>query len=136
MTSDTAPIIVVGAGVAGLVCAIELHRAGRTVLVLEAESAVGGRVRSTYRDGLVCDHGFQVLFTAYPTLRRYLDLDALTPRRFLPAARIVRGGHVSLIGDALSDPSLLLSTVFARAVSLPDKLRLLALRRLKVWSWG
>jgi len=129
MTSDTAPIIVVGAGVAGLVCAIELHRAGRTVLVLEAESAVGGRVRSTYRDGLVCDHGFQVLFTAYPTLRRYLDLDALTPRRFLPAARIVRGGHVSLIGDALSDPSLLLSTVFARAVSLPDKLRLLALRR-------
>jgi phytoene dehydrogenase-like protein len=129
MTSQTAPLLVVGAGVAGLVCAIELHRAGRAVLVLDAASEVGGRVRSTTRDGVVCDHGFQVLFTAYPTLRRYLDLDALAPRTFLPAARIVQGGRASLIGDALSDPSLLIDTVMARAVPLGDKLRLLALRR-------
>ena len=77
MTSQTAPIIIVGAGVAGLVCAIEIHRGGRPVLVLDAASEVGGRVRSTTRDGLVFDYGFQVLFTAYPTLRSYLDLDAL-----------------------------------------------------------
>ncbi|WP_411279007.1 FAD-dependent oxidoreductase [Gemmatimonas sp.] len=129
MTSQHSPIIVVGAGVAGLVCAIEIHRAGGLVLVLDAESEVGGRVRSTTRDGLVFDHGFQVLFTAYPTLRSYLDLEALEPRKFLPAARIVQGGRASLIGDALSDPSLLIDTVMARAVPLGDKLRLLALRR-------
>ena len=129
MTSHTAPILIVGAGVAGLVCAIEIHRAGQPVLVLDAASEVGGRVRSTTRDGLVFDHGFQVLFTAYPTLRRYLDLDALAPRKFLPAARIVQGGRASLIGDALSDPSLLIDTIMARAVPLGDKLRLLALRR-------
>lgn len=128
-TSANAPILVVGAGVAGLVCAIELQRAGRTVRVVDAAAEVGGRVRTTRRDGLLLDHGFQVLFTAYPTLRTYLDLDALALRRFLPAARIVRNGQASLIGDALRDPSLLVDTVFARAVGIGDKLRLLALRR-------
>jgi predicted NAD/FAD-dependent oxidoreductase len=123
------PIVVVGAGVAGLVCAIELQRAGRTVRVVDGAAEVGGRVRTTHRDGLVLDHGFQVLFTAYPTLRRYLDFEALALRRFLPAARIVRNGQASLIGDAWRDPSLLVDTVFARAVGIGDKLRLLALRR-------
>ncbi len=129
MSSQNSPIIIVGAGVAGLVCAIEMHRAGRPVLVLDAALEVGGRVRSTTRDGVIFDHGFQVLFTAYPTLRSYLDLEALAPRKFLAAARIVQGSRASLIGDALSDPSLLIDTVMARAVPLGDKLRLLALRR-------
>lgn len=123
------PIIIIGAGVAGLVCAIELQRAGRVVCVLDAAADVGGRVRTTVTDGLVLDHGFQVLFTAYPTLRRYLDFDTLALRRFLPAARIARDGSHSLIGDALSDPGLLLDTILARAVGVGDKLRLLALRR-------
>ena len=122
-------VIVVGAGIAGLICAIELHRAGQPVLLLEQASDVGGRVRSTVTDGITIDHGFQVLFTAYPTLRDYLDVDALALRTFQPAARIVQNGNASLIGDALRDPALLLDTILARAVPLGDKLRLLALRR-------
>jgi protoporphyrinogen oxidase len=129
-SSANAPLLVVGAGVAGLICAIELQRAGRDVQVVDAAADVGGRVRTTRRDGLLLDHGFQVLFTAYPTLKTYLDYDALALRRFQPAARIVHDGQVSLIGDALRDPSLLLATVFARAVGVGDKLRLLALRRV------
>lgn len=127
MAADS--VIIVGAGIAGLVCAVELERAGRPVLVLEQASDVGGRVRTTHMQGVTLDHGFQVLFTAYPTLRGYLDLDALSLRRFQPAARIVRNGSMSLIGDALRDPSLLVGTILARAVPLGDKLRLLALRR-------
>lgn len=123
------PIVIVGAGVAGLIAAIDLQAARREVLVLDAAADVGGRVRTTVVNGLVIDHGFQVLFTAYPTLKRYLDFDALALRKFLPAARIARDGQTSLIGDALADPSLLLDTIFARAVGLGDKLRLLALRR-------
>jgi protoporphyrinogen oxidase len=125
----SSPIIIVGGGVAGLVCAIELQRAGRAVTLLEAASDVGGRVRTTVSDGLVFDHGFQVLFTAYPTLRTYLDLDALALRRFRHAARIVHDGQVSLVGDALRDPRLLLDTVLAKAISAADKLRLLSLQR-------
>ena len=43
MTVDV-DVAVVGAGIAGLVAATELTRAGRTVVVLEARDRVGGRV--------------------------------------------------------------------------------------------
>jgi phytoene dehydrogenase-like protein len=122
--------VVVGAGVAGLACALELQRAGRDVVVVEREPEVGGRVRSRVVAGYTVDRGFQVLFTAYPTLRRLLDLDALGLRPFRAAARVVTARGASLVGDAVRDPSLLVPTLAARALSPADKLRLLALRRL------
>ena len=122
------PVVVVGAGVGGLVCARELRAAGRDVVVLEREAEPGGRVRSTVVDGFTIDRGFQVLFTAYPVLRGYLDLPALALREFLPAARIPTDDGASLIGDAIKAPSLLLDTITARGVGVADKLRLLALR--------
>lgn len=121
-------VVVIGAGVAGLVCAIELTRAGKSVLVLEASAEVGGRVRSSRIDGCTIDHGFQVLFTAYPTIMSYLDVDALNLRTFRPAAHIVVNNEVSLIGDAFRDPSLLLGTVAPGVIPMFDKLRLLNLR--------
>ena len=47
--SDDKRILVIGAGLAGLSCAYELDRAGYNVMILEAKSHPGGRVR-TYRD--------------------------------------------------------------------------------------
>ncbi|MGV3708176.1 MAG: NAD(P)/FAD-dependent oxidoreductase [Gemmatimonas sp.] len=126
---DSADVIVIGAGIAGLVCAIELVRAGRSVRILEAAGAVGGRVSSSELDGCVIDHGFQVMFTAYPTITQYLDIGALALRTFRPAAHVVVDNRVSLIGDALRDPTLLLDTVAPGVIPMADKLRLLALRR-------
>ena len=37
-------VVVLGAGIAGLVAAIELRKAGYAVTVLEAQNRVGGRV--------------------------------------------------------------------------------------------
>ncbi|MDF1504359.1 FAD-dependent oxidoreductase, partial [Roseisolibacter sp. H3M3-2] len=96
-------ITIVGAGLAGLCCARELARAGRAVTVLEAGAEPGGRVRSRVVDGYVVDRGFQVLFTAYPTLRAALDLDGaggerLRLRRFAPAARVGRARGAGLVG--------------------------------------
>lgn len=128
--ASAAPVVVVGAGIAGLVCAIELTRAGHTVRVLEAAEAPGGRARSSVIDGCVIDHGFQVLFTAYPTLTSYLDMPALALRKFRPAAHVVTDTSAALIGDALSDTSLLVDVMAARGIGIADKLRLLNLRRL------
>ncbi|MEP6780296.1 MAG: FAD-dependent oxidoreductase, partial [Gemmatimonadaceae bacterium] len=122
-------VVVVGAGIAGLVCAIELSRAGKSVTVLEAADAVGGRVRTDCVDGCTIDHGFQVLFTAYPTLTSYLDLGPLELRPFRAAAQIVTSNGSSHIGDALRDPTLLLDTMAAGAITIVDKMRLLSLRR-------
>src|SRR5215471_6265441 len=83
-------IIIVGAGLAGLTCAKVLAEAGRDVRVLEASDAVGGRVRTDYSaDGFLLDRGFQTLFTAYPAVRRHLDLDALKLHTFAPGAVLI-----------------------------------------------
>ena len=42
-------VLVIGAGLAGLTCAYELKKAGFDVILLEARTRPGGRVR-TYRD--------------------------------------------------------------------------------------
>ncbi len=131
MSTETDTVVVVGAGIAGLVAAIELQRAGRHVTVLEAATEVGGRVRTTVRDGFVLDHGFQVLFTAYPVLNRYLDQAALDLRTFQPAARLSReDGSAPLVGDALNDPSLLLPSLTGGALPMRDLFRMLRLRQL------
>lgn len=130
MTTTESPVLIVGAGIAGLVAAIDLHRAGRSVQLLEAAPEPGGRVRTTVRDGFQLDHGFQVLFTAYPVLNRYLDHAALQLRPFLPAARMVRDrGAPALVGDALADRSLLLPSLMGGALPVRDLWRMLQLRR-------
>jgi len=54
----TAPVIIVGAGLAGLACAVSLHRAGVPVRILEASDGIGGRVRTDIVDGFLVDRGF------------------------------------------------------------------------------
>ena len=65
---------VIGAGLAGLACAVKLHEAGRRVEVFEASDGVGGRVRTDRVEGFLLDRGFQVYLDAYPEAGALLDL--------------------------------------------------------------
>jgi len=59
-TTPAKRVIVVGAGMAGLVAALELKRAGHEVVVLEARARVGGRIftlRDPFSDGLYAEAG-------------------------------------------------------------------------------
>ena len=123
-----APVAIVGAGVAGLACALHLHAAGLPVRVLEAAEAVGGRMRSDLVDGYRIDRGFQVLLTAYPEVKALLDLPALRLGAFAPGARLrVAGGFVDLV-DPLRRPGALLRQLAAAALPLSDQLRVALLR--------
>ncbi len=123
------PVVVVGAGLAGLACATTLHRADVPVRVIEAGDGVGGRVRTDVVDGFRLDRGFQVLLTAYPEAHRQLDLDALDLRRFDPGALVHLGADHSVIADPFRAPSRVLDAVRSPAASLPDKIRIALLRR-------
>jgi monoamine oxidase len=59
-SSSVAPVVVVGAGLAGLRAADVLRKAGRPVVVLEARERAGGRVltiRAPFTDGLHAEAG-------------------------------------------------------------------------------
>jgi phytoene dehydrogenase-like protein len=122
-------VIVVGAGVAGLCCARELHAAGLDVLVLERGDAPGGRVRTDAVDGFLLDRGFQVLLTAYPEARRVLDFERLGLRPFESGALIRKDGRFSRVADPFRHPVRAFESLRDAPGSVPDKLRVARLRR-------
>ena len=124
-----ADVVVVGAGLAGLTCALRLHEAGREVVVLEASDGVGGRVRTDLVDGFRLDRGFQVLLTGYPAARRWFDYDALSLQPFSPGVRIRRDDGFHRLADPFQDPLGAVPAAFSPTLTVPDGVRLLAWRR-------
>lgn len=66
-------VVVVGAGFAGLACAYELQCGGYDVMVVEARSQVGGRVRSSnqFVPGRNVEIGGELIGRNHPTWMRY-----------------------------------------------------------------
>ncbi len=122
--SEQAEVIVVGAGLAGLTCAVELVSAGVDVLLLEASDAVGGRVRTDEYEGFLLDHGFQVLLTGYPTAKKYLDYEALDLKEFYPGAIIRMGAQAEKMADPFRRPIDGLKTLMSPVGSAGDKVRI------------
>lgn len=115
--------IIVGAGMAGLKCALTLQAVGRDVLVLEAADGPGGRIRTDQKDGFRLDRGFQVFLTAYPECRRSLDLEALQLGRFEPGALVRTADGLFTMMDPLRRPRHLGTALFNPVGSFGDKLR-------------
>jgi len=118
------PVIVVGAGLAGLACARELVRRGLPVTVLESEDRVGGRVVTDVVEGFRIDRGFQVLNTAYPALATVVDLDRLDLRRFPRGVRVRRYGELHDVPHPLSSPTAAARAATSGATDLRGKLAL------------
>jgi len=111
--AESCDVAVVGAGLAGLAAAVRLHGAGLDVRVFEAGDAPGGRVRTDRRDGLLLDHGFQLLNPSYPEAGRVLDLPALDLRPFAAGVAVHRAGRRSVLADPRRLPGATWQTVRA-----------------------
>jgi protoporphyrinogen oxidase len=120
-------ITIIGAGISGLITAIELEKLGFHPTVIEATDRVGGRVKTDIVDGFQLDHGFQVLLEAYPKAQKYLDYKNLELQKLIPGAVIYKNGKTTLIGDPLRDFSLLIPTIVANVGSIKDKLAIFKL---------
>ncbi|MBS0451774.1 MAG: FAD-dependent oxidoreductase [Proteobacteria bacterium] len=122
-------VAVVGAGWAGLACAVHAVRAGHEVVVFEAARTLGGRARRVDADGgLVLDNGQHILIGAYSAtlaLMRELGVqpDAALLRTPLHL-RFADGGGIAL--PRLPAPlDLAAGILTARGWSWRDKLALL-----------
>lgn len=121
--------IVIGAGLAGLACAIKLEAQGFNVCLLEASGGVGGRVASDELDGFILDRGFQVFLTAYPEAAKMLDYKSLDLRPFFSGALIYENGRFQRLADPFKQPASLLPMMLSDVVSLSDKLKIAYLRQ-------
>ena len=132
MKQKSPSIHIIGGGISGLIAARVLEEHGLSATIIEATDRLGGRVKTDVVDGYNLDHGFQVLLTAYPAAKKYLDFDALALQEFLPGSAIFKNGKQKIIGDPLRNLSLLLPTLVSGIGTVNDKLKILALnRRLK-----
>ena len=101
-SSDDKRIIVVGAGLAGLSCAYELDQAGFNVILIEARSRPGGRVR-TYRDpfadNLYAEMGAEYVDSTDMYVKEYckkFDLKVLPAKQY--DGVYVRGQRLTMEG--------------------------------------
>lgn len=67
-------IAVIGAGIAGLVCAQQLSQAGYSVLVVEKSRGLGGRLATRRLHGTCADHGACYLKPKGELFRRFVEV--------------------------------------------------------------
>ncbi len=105
--TDKYDAIVVGAGHNGLVCSAFLGRAGKNVLVLEANEQVGGAaVTREFADGYSVSACAHLLYQLQPEIRKELGLSPDVATSDLQTIALAEDGvHVRLTGDSVEGVS-------------------------------
>ena len=113
---------------AGLACAMTLQQAGVPFLLFEQDEKVGGRVQTDEFDGYRLDRGFQVLLTAYPEARKFLDYEKLELRKCYPGSRVWYKDKFHQVSDPFRHPLDGVCSVFNPIGSFWDKVKVGMLR--------
>ena len=115
-------VAVIGGGLAGLSAALTLQEAGEEVELFEASDGIGGRVRSDYIDGFICDRGFQLINSGYPEIKRLQVISELDFQKSDRTVDVVTPYGVLAIGDPRLHP---ISALTSPLGSIVEKLALL-----------
>ncbi len=97
-------VAIIGAGIAGLKCALLLKESGIDVQVFDRQAHVGGRMVTERVNGFLIDQGFHVMQTAYPTSQRTFDFESLGAQSFEPGALVVKKRKNKVKIWRLADP--------------------------------
>ncbi len=128
MTHRAYDTIIIGAGLAGLSAAQDLHARNIDFLLLEATDRVGGRVKTDHVEGFLLDHGFQILLKGYPEAQKLLDYSALDLQPFFNGSLVWMGDSLQKIADPWRHPVEGLQSIYNKVGSLKDKLKVAELR--------
>lgn len=126
MPQPSADVIIIGAGLSGLSCALAVKKAGLTPMVFEASSRVGGRVTTDTIDGYRIDRGFQILLTAYPEILHSLDLDTLELGYFNKGAHVLDSDRWHTFYDPRQKPLKCLPSIAKQSIFTGKDLFILA----------
>ena len=105
-------VVVIGAGIAGLVAAFELGREGHEVVVLEGQDRVGGRIYTlrTFAPGLYAEAGAMRIPRIHDLTIEYCKLFGLELRPFVmsnPKGLVYIGGRRMTAEEAQREPERL-----------------------------
>lgn len=121
--AESHDVVIVGAGLAGLAAARQLSIHGVEVAVVDADDAVGGRVRSDVVDDFILDRGFQLYNPSYPEAARVLDHQALHLQPLVPGVVVSTGSKLTHLGDPRRKPTWALQGALPRTGSALSKMR-------------
>jgi len=112
--TPTLPVLIVGGGISGLVCAYELQKRGIEAQLLEASNQAGGVIRSENREGFLLELGPQS-FSGTPALRSLCEDLGITDQMVqaptgAPRYVLIDG---ALKAVPLSPPALLASSLLS-----------------------
>jgi oxygen-dependent protoporphyrinogen oxidase len=129
---NSADVLIIGGGIAGLTAAYDLTRAGRRVMVLDAGPRAGGVIFTERQDGFVIDAGPDSLLVQKPAALELCHELGLTDR-LIPTvpprlAYVLRGGQLYPLPEAsvLGVPTRLLPLARSGLFSWTGKLRMAA----------
>lgn len=122
MSDKSLPVVVVGAGLAGLSAAKSLIDAGINVRVLEASARAGGRVQTDSINGYRFDRGFQLINVGYPEIKARNIVSKLNFAYAPRAVDIALDDSVVRLGDPRK---FLLSSLHKDSGSIVEKLSFL-----------
>ena len=119
-------VVIIGAGMAGLVAAKHLEDYNLNVLIIDKSDRAGGRIKTDEHQGFLMDYGFQVLLPSYPQFAKHLEADELDLQDFKAGAICFNRDKTFQVRDGNFLTSLVMA--FSPVGTLMDKIRLGNLR--------